>query len=811
MGVAIVVTSVALASLCGCQGGLKSGGTIQMPAEGTTFGQPATTPAAPVVSPTPTPTPPVIPPTTPTPVTYRLDIHITGMGLVKSADGAIYTAVDLSQSFAADVPVTLQTINDGGFGFARWEGDCTGSAAECTLVMNVHHTVTAVFEPMKYLQVTVTGPGKVMIDGATCIAGGSECVRTFSPADAPVSITLVADAGDGTFDGWGGACASYGTTSRECPIVMDASKDVTAGFTAPPGPPVVVSTNPRVNERNVSMFKTLEATFDMPMEPTSVTSAFTLKKNDIPVAGTVSPSGSAVKFAPSVKLDPHTTYNATITTAARSMDDVALASDFSWLFTTVDWTWGEPFPVEFESTYADMPDVAMDKKGNAVVAWWQSDAGSPDVGRIFMKIYKAGTDWKRVTDAKILGLGRISYPRVAVNGNDKAVVVWREFLLDERKWKIHAQWFDIKTGRADADPFVVYYDNYMVEDLDVGLDDEGTATIAWMRKNDALSRMMVYAVRTKGDAPPSEKILNNSLVEREADSLQVAVNGAGDAVVIWRSSDFLASVTNDVHVGDSVYRKVSSSWTTPGYLDNALAAEVIRIARPRAAINAAGDILVAWNESDSSGRISDVKAKKWNTAGGVPWMEVPRIELSDTETAVAPNIAINENGKAVIAWLQGAEIDHLGACANICDLRANTCVGEAKISATLFADQNMPIYATMDGEENAALVWITKPTEGTPPKSYIYAARFLAGTGWGDALDEMASITSAMFRFVVVDGNSSGDAIAVWQQMVATAAGLLSEDLYASHFQLPQVIMGPAVTPAAAAKIPPSGVRIPSP
>jgi len=102
-------------------------------------------------------------------------------------------------------------------------------------------------------------------------------------------------------------------------------------------PPTVSSVSPLDGATDVATYTTVTVTFDMAMdESTITTSSFTLS-NGGAVSGTVSyDSGTyTATFTPDAKLDSNTTYTATLSTAITNADGIALASAYSWSFTTV--------------------------------------------------------------------------------------------------------------------------------------------------------------------------------------------------------------------------------------------------------------------------------------------------------------------------------------------------------------------------------------------------------------------------------------------------------------------------------------------
>ncbi len=100
--------------------------------------------------------------------------------------------------------------------------------------------------------------------------------------------------------------------------------------------PTVVSTLPATNATDVAINAPASATFSLPMDRTSLSNAFTLatELDGTAITGTVITNGSTAVFWPSIRLETNTAYIATISIAAKSADQVALATQHTWKFTT---------------------------------------------------------------------------------------------------------------------------------------------------------------------------------------------------------------------------------------------------------------------------------------------------------------------------------------------------------------------------------------------------------------------------------------------------------------------------------------------
>ncbi len=99
--------------------------------------------------------------------------------------------------------------------------------------------------------------------------------------------------------------------------------------------PAVIFTDPANNATAVVINKIVSATFNMKMDPATITAnSFILKQGAKTIAGTVSYSGLTAYFTPSANLVPATIYTATITNAAKDSAGIALQNNYTWSFTT---------------------------------------------------------------------------------------------------------------------------------------------------------------------------------------------------------------------------------------------------------------------------------------------------------------------------------------------------------------------------------------------------------------------------------------------------------------------------------------------
>jgi hypothetical protein len=103
--------------------------------------------------------------------------------------------------------------------------------------------------------------------------------------------------------------------------------------------PTVVSVVPLNSATSVVTNSKPTVTFSEAMNPLTITSAtFTLKQGTTNVAGAVSYTGTTATFTPTGILTGSTVYTGTVTTSAKDVAGNALASNYTWSFTTASAT-----------------------------------------------------------------------------------------------------------------------------------------------------------------------------------------------------------------------------------------------------------------------------------------------------------------------------------------------------------------------------------------------------------------------------------------------------------------------------------------
>lgn len=179
-----------------------------------------------------------------------LTVTKTGTGTGSVTGPGINCSPDCTEPYPTGTLVTLTASPTGGSTFSAWSGAvpaaCTTRVppTTCTVTMDASKTVTAQFDAVFTLTVTLTsssfGAGTVTSDDGqiNCSVNGSTtpqtCTGTY-PSGA--SVTLTATETFGFFAGWSGDCAPPAVAASAavaalptCTLTMIANKNVGASF-----------------------------------------------------------------------------------------------------------------------------------------------------------------------------------------------------------------------------------------------------------------------------------------------------------------------------------------------------------------------------------------------------------------------------------------------------------------------------------------------------------------------------------------------------------------------------------------------------
>jgi hypothetical protein len=222
---------------------------------------------------------------------------------------------------------------------------------------------------------------------------------------------------------------------------------------------------------------------------------------------------------------------------------------------------------------------------------------------------------------------------------------------------------------------------------------------------------------------------------------QVAVDPAGNAIVVWDQAD--AS-------GSTVWARrfvPGTGWMTASSLGTGL--------NPWVAVDAAGDALVVWMTPDVAG--FSLKARRFDIVA-LGWAAATLIETEDAGLAARVRLGFDAAGNATAVWYQ---YDGTRATVGANRFTAGAGWGTAM---RLESEDGFAIdpEIAVDPAGNAIVVWIQEDATGVN----LRARRFEPASGWGSTTVVDTGAGAAGSPAVAID--TAGNAIAIWQQVDVT-------------------------------------------
>jgi hypothetical protein len=369
--------------------------------------------------------------------------------------------------------------------------------------------------------------------------------------------------------------------------------------------------------------------------------------------------------------------------------------------------------------------VAMDNNGNAVIVWSQSDGSKK---QIYKSEYRGGV-WNHptfLTNSISPDGQNASGPQVAMDYNGNAVIVWSQW--DGSKWQIYKSEY-----RESAWNHPTFLTNSIspvgqhAESPQVAMDNNGNAIIVW-RQSDG-SDNQTFKSEYRGGAWNHPTFLTNS-ISPDGQGVwmlpQVAMDDNSNAVIIWLQHDGTTECGGVAcqQVYKSEYR--GGAWNHPTFLTNSISPDGQDAEwKPQVAMDNNGNSVIVWQQSDGSGDQifkSEYRGGAWNHPTFITNSISP-----DGQHADSPQVAMDDNGNAIITWHQYDESSDCSGsfCQQIykSEYRGGAWIHPSGLADNISPDgQNagMEPQVAMDDSGNAIIVW----RQSDNSNSQIYKSEF---------------------------------------------------------------------------------------
>ncbi len=317
----------------------------------------------------------------------------------------------------------------------------------------------------------------------------------------------------------------------------------------------------------------------------------------------------------------------------------------------------------------------------------------------------------------------ITFPEIAVNAGGDAVAIWPRNTGSETVVEVieRSAGVELSGPEVISDP-----GEEELSSVHIGLDDAGNAVAVWRAYDFA------YVIRTAARPAGGEWSAPEDLFAGGGQSPQLAMNGAGDAVVVW-----ILSVAGGDVVAQAAERPAGGDWLAPD--DLSVTGE--DAGSPSIAIDAAGTATAVWQLSDPGE--NEIRAAVRTASDN--W-SAPQPLSNPGENAQPPRLAINEAGDAVAAWTVGS---------NALQAVTRPAGGGWSEPKEISATGGEPALA-VDSSGNSFALWPTGP----PNERVLQVAMRPPGGDWS-APDDLSD-EATTFQSYDLDANAAAGVVATW-------------------------------------------------
>jgi hypothetical protein len=295
-------------------------------------------------------------------------------------------------------------------------------------------------------------------------------------------------------------------------------------------------------------------------------------------------------------------------------------------------SWTGPVLVEtYNAGNAYYPQVAMDRDGNAMAVWQQSDGTIPVRYDIWANRYDRDAGWGQAELVEWDNAGSAIVPQVAMDRDGNAMAVWQQ--SDGTGHNIMANRYVKGHGWGVAELIESAADNAFSPQ--VAMDERGNAIALWQQNGSPYSD--VWSNRYERGVGWGVAMLMETNNVGDAQNPQVAMDGQGNAIALWQEHD---GTRENIVAKGYLY---GTGWGSNENLETGSGAAI----NPHIALNDSGNAMAVWQQYD--GTRYNIMANRHVAGSG--WGGAALIETG-TGAAEYPRIALDGQGNAMAVWRQ---------------------------------------------------------------------------------------------------------------------------------------------------------------
>lgn len=286
---------------------------------------------------------------------------------------------------------------------------------------------------------------------------------------------------------------------------------------------------------------------------------------------------------------------------------------------------------------ASYPQIAVDGQGDITVVWERATGAD---GTVVQAVYRpAGAGWGEPVDISEVGVrASAQEPWIVLGEGGNATAGWKRGEVIHSAYRPAGGNWQTPVDLSGPEAFVPK----------AAADAQGNATSVWMHYDG--SKYVVQAAYAPANGSLQAPTTLSEAGEEGGDPY-IAVNARGDALAVW-----------DGHYGDNdvvreAYRPAGGSWQAT--VD--VSGENEEIESLRVALDTQGDAVIAWAGSPKEAGGYDTARAAYRPAGG-NW-QAPTSLSENGGNAFPTDVAFDQAGNAVVVWERSDGTDNIAQAA----------------------------------------------------------------------------------------------------------------------------------------------------
>jgi hypothetical protein len=302
-----------------------------------------------------------------------------------------------------------------------------------------------------------------------------------------------------------------------------------------------------------------------------------------------------------------------------------------------------------------LPDLALDRAGNAVAVWHQDDGRSSHFDAWLAHYAAADDAWSapsRFTDGGNSAFG----VRVALNPEGLGLLAWQQLRGDgmaPARQPVDIAVRSLSSSGATGTLRLVNVDGvgqpvtaYVFDQLALSVNAGGAAAVLWSQRSTLAQPMAVAAALYRPATGWQAVSTITRDLNEDSHNPQVALDPAGNAIAVWQQQ------TDYGAYGGANRYVAGSGWGTASFFVDSRLGDAFA---PSLAMDAQGNASVAWYRWSVGNRV-DVMLNRYLPDSG--WAQAQVFATLGTQASMVqlpPHVVANASGQTLVLW--GYDVD----------------------------------------------------------------------------------------------------------------------------------------------------------